>query len=64
MIQTTINGKTNYIILQYKKIKFVLTTPKFKEPAVDTSKQIKITYQDWQKVNTLVCCYILANVVS
>ena len=35
--------KTNlYIVLDYEKIKFLLTTPKANEPAVDASQQIQM----------------------
>ena len=37
--------KTNlYIVLDYEKIKFVLTTPRPNEPATDASQQIQTQY--------------------
>ena len=55
--------KTNlYIVLDYEKIKFVLTTPRPNELAADASQQIQMQYSEWQKVNIAVRCYILASV--
>ena len=55
--------KTNlYIVLNYEKIKFILTTPKSNEPAADASQQIQTQYSEWQKANIAVRYYILANV--
>ena len=52
--------KTNlYIVLDYEKIKFVLTTPRPNEPVVDVSQQIQTQYLEWQKANIAVRCYIL-----
>ena len=57
--------KTNlYIILDYEKIKFVLTTPRPNEPATDMSQQIQTQYSEWQKTNIAVRCYILASVAG
>ena len=53
-----------FIVLDYEKIKFVLTTPKPNEPAADASEEIKTQYSDWQKANTAARCYILASVVA
>ena len=57
--------KTNlYIVLDYEKIKFVLTTPRPNEPAVDASQEIQMQYSEWHKVNIAVRCYILASVAD
>ncbi|KAK6136553.1 hypothetical protein DH2020_029694 [Rehmannia glutinosa] len=57
--------KTNlFIVLEYEKIKFVLTTPKPGETAADASEQIKTQYSEWQKANNVARCYILASVAS
>ena len=57
--------KTNlYIVLDYEKIKFVLTTPRPNEPAADASQQIQTQYSKWQKANIAVRCYILTSVAG
>ena len=57
--------KTNlYIVLDYEKIKFVLTTHRPNEPVVDASQQIQTQYSEWQKANIAVCCYILPSVAG
>ena len=57
--------KTNlYIVLDYEKIKFVLTTPRPNEPATDASQQIQTQYSEWQKANIAVRYYILASVAG
>ena len=53
-----------YIVLDYEKIKFVLTTPRPNEPAADASQQIQTQYSEWQKANIAVCCYILVSVTG
>ena len=57
--------KTNiYIILDYEKIKFFLTTPKPNEHAVDEFEETKTQYSEWKKANTADYYYILASVSS
>ena len=57
--------KTNlYIVLDYEKIKFVLTTPRPNELAANASQQIQTQYSEWQKANIAVCYYILASVAG
>ena len=53
-----------YIVLDYEKIKFVLTTPKPNETMADVSQQIQTQYLEWQKANIAARCYILASVVD
>ena len=55
--------KTNlYIVLDFEKLKFVLTTPKPNEPAANASDQVRKDYENWDKANISVRCYILASV--
>ena len=54
----------SYIVLDYEKIKFVLTTPRPNEPAVDASQHIHTQYSEWKKANIAVRCYILASIVD
>ena len=57
--------KTNlYIVLDFEKLKFVLTTPKPNEPAANASDQVRKDYENWDKANISVRCYILASVAS
>ena len=57
--------KTNlYIVLDYEKIKFVLTAPKPSQPAANATDQTQKEYSNWDKANTALRCYILASVVS
>ena len=57
--------KTNlYIVLDYEKIKFVLTTPRPNELVADASQQIQTRYSEWQKANIAVRCYILVSVAG
>ena len=57
--------KTNlYIVLDFEKLKFVLTTPKPNEPAANASDQVRKNYENWDKANISVRCYILASVAS
>ena len=57
--------KTNlYIVLDYKKIKFVLTIPRPNKPTADESQQIQTQYSEWQKANIAVRYYSLASVAS
>ena len=57
--------KTNlYIVLDFEKLKFVLTTPKPNEPAANASDQVRKDYENWDKANISVRCYILVSVAS
>ena len=57
--------KTNlYIVLDYEKLKFVLTTPKPNESTIDVFEETKMQYLEWQKANTVAHCYILTIVAG
>ena len=53
--------KTNlYIVLYYKKIKFVLDTPKPVIPKAGANDITKTEHATWENANTSLRCYILA----
>ena len=57
--------KTNlYIVLDYKKIKFVLDTPKPAIPEAGANDITKTKHATWENANTSLRCYILASVVG
>nr|XP_048334867.1 uncharacterized protein LOC125423763 [Ziziphus jujuba var. spinosa] len=52
------------IIFEFKRIKYVVTTPKSQEPTTAASQEIKMRYENWQWANTTVRCYILPGIAS
>ena len=53
-----------FIVLEYEKIKFVLSTPKPNEPAANASDQVKKDYFDWHKADNTARCYIQASIAN
>ena len=59
------NGKSIcFIVLEYEKIKFVLSTPKPNEPAANASDQVKKDHSDWHKADNTARCYIQASIAN
>ncbi|XP_015892185.2 uncharacterized protein LOC107426499 [Ziziphus jujuba] len=57
--------KTNlYIFFDFERIKFITTTSKPQEPAVNASEETKKQFADWQWANITAHCYILASVAE
>ena len=53
-----------FIVLEYKKIKFVLSTPKPNELAANASDPVKKDHSDWHKADNTARCYIQASIAN
>lgn len=49
-----------FIVLEFEKIKYVLTTLKPIKLAVDATNQVKKNYSNWQKVGNTICYYTMS----
>lgn len=57
--------KTNlFIIYEFERITFILTTLKLQEPGANASKKTKTRYVDWQWANATAHCYIFGRVAN